>query len=125
MGNTVFGRNLAKRRKALGLTQEQLAMRRTSRPRRCPSGKTAAIRTAKRANRKENQSLYFLRRSGVWRYGLFFWLNFYTVPLFFCGYSIVQRIVVPTLRTGEKLKFELLVSLWKTWYAKDTEKRIV
>lgn len=27
MGNTVFGRNLAKRRKALGLTQEQLAMR--------------------------------------------------------------------------------------------------
>lgn len=27
MGNTVFGRNLAKRRKTLGLTQEQLAMR--------------------------------------------------------------------------------------------------
>lgn len=24
---------------------------------------------------------------------------------------------MPTLRTGEKLKFELLVSLWKTWYA--------
>ena len=27
MGNTVFVRNLAKRRNALGLTQEQLAMR--------------------------------------------------------------------------------------------------
>lgn len=27
VGNTVFGRNLAKRRKALGLTQEQFAMR--------------------------------------------------------------------------------------------------
>lgn len=125
MGNTVFGRNLAKRRKALGLTQEQLAMRLNVSPQAVSKWENSSYPDGEEANRKENQSLYFLRRSGVWRYGLFFWLNFYTVPLFFCGYSTVQRIVVPTLRTGGKLKFELLVSLWKTWYAKDTEKRIV
>ena len=59
MGNTVFGRNLAKRRKALGLTQEQLAMRLNVSPQAVSKWENSSYPDGEEGDRKENQSLYF------------------------------------------------------------------